>query len=121
MGITPATTGSTSAAIFADRLSCRCLGHLVSSLPSCPRRWLPPVLEIHQPTPQAVEPVPCGERWLSLQALFWLSIVLWLVSLFSYALILSGHPRHRRQLYRTLILAAVAAMVTGGLYMLVGM
>jgi len=75
--------------------------------------------------------------------LFWLSIALWLVALVTYALILSaneqlqrkgarisvfipfealfrgsGYSRSLKYLYRTLILAAIGAMVTGGLYLL---
>ena len=53
-----------------------------------------------------------------MSALFWISITLWLLALFAYALILSGHTRRRRFLYRTLIAAAVAAILTGGLYLL---
>ena len=74
--------------------------------------------------------------------LFWLSIVLWMVSLVSYALILSGkeqlerkgarmsifipfeallhdggYSRSLRYLYRTAVLSAIGAMLTGGLYM----
>lgn len=52
-----------------------------------------------------------------MSALFWISIALWLLALFSYALILSGHTRRRRFLYRTLLAAAIAAMLTGGLYL----
>jgi len=52
-------------------------------------------------------------------ALFWISIALWMVALFSYALILSGHTRSRKFLYRTVIVSAIAAMLTGGLYMVV--
>jgi hypothetical protein len=75
--------------------------------------------------------------------LFWLSIVLWLVALVSYALIVSGKERLERKharvpvfipfealfhstsysrsikyLYRTLFLSAIGAMVTGGFYLL---
>ena len=53
-------------------------------------------------------------------SLFWISIALWLVALLAYALILSGRARPRKYLYQTLILSAIAALVTGGLYMLVG-
>ena len=53
-------------------------------------------------------------------SLFWISIALWLVALLAYALILSGPARSRKYLYQTLILSAIAALVTGGLYMLVG-
>lgn len=74
---------------------------------------------------------------------FWLSIGFWIVTLVSYALILSGdeqlerrdarmsmfipfevlfqdsgYSRYSRYLYRTLILSAVLAMVTGGLFLL---
>ena len=75
--------------------------------------------------------------------LFWVSIVLWLATLVSYALILSGNEQLQRKdagmsvfipfealfdsskysrslkyLYRTLVLSAIGAMVTGGLYLL---
>ncbi len=75
--------------------------------------------------------------------LFWLSIALWLVALVSYALILSADEQLQREdarmsvfipfealfhttsysrslkyLYRTLVLSAIGAMVTGGLYLL---
>lgn len=53
--------------------------------------------------------------------LFWISIALWLVALFAYALILSGHGRSHKYLYRTLVLSAIVAMLTGGLYMVVGL
>ena len=78
-------------------------------------------------------------------ALFWLSIGLWMLALVSYALILSGnehlerkearmsaiipfgalphgtgYPRCLRQLYRLPILSAIGAMVTGGLFLLTG-
>ena len=77
--------------------------------------------------------------------LFWLSIGLWVLCLVSYALILSGdehlerkevgtsefipfrarppgaaYPRPLRYLYRILILAAIGAMLTGGLFLLTG-
>lgn len=76
---------------------------------------------------------------------FWMSIGFWLVSLVSYALILSGneqlerrnakismfipfemlfhdsgYSRYSRYLCRTLILSAVLAIVTGGLFLLTG-
>ncbi len=75
--------------------------------------------------------------------LFWLSIVLWMVALVSYALIVSGdeqlgrkharapvlipfaalfhttsYSRSLKYLYRTLFLSAIGAMVTGGFYLL---
>lgn len=77
--------------------------------------------------------------------LFWLSIALWIVSLLSYALILSGKEQSQRNdarvsggfvldalfggagyarslkyLYRTLVLSAIGALVTGGLYLSFG-
>lgn len=77
--------------------------------------------------------------------LFWLSIGLWVLSLVSYALILSGseqlerkdagrsifipfevlfqgsgYSRYVRILYRVLIGSAVGAMLTGGLFLLTG-
>lgn len=58
-----------------------------------------------------------GDQIVSL--LFWISVGLWMVALFAYALILSGHTRSKRYLYRTVILSAIAAMLTGGLYMVV--
>jgi hypothetical protein len=54
-----------------------------------------------------------------MRALFWTSIALWMVALFAYAVILSGHARSHKYLYRTLVLSAIAAMLTGGLYMVV--
>ena len=54
-----------------------------------------------------------------MSALFWISIVFWLVALFAYALILDGHTRLRKYLYRALVLSAIVALVTGGLYMVV--
>lgn len=78
--------------------------------------------------------------------LFWLSIALWLVSLVSYALILSGREQLQRKdtgksagiffsalfgdtgytgsvkyLYRTLVLSAIGALVTGALYLSFGL
>lgn len=78
-----------------------------------------------------------------MSVLFWLSIALWIVALASYAMILSsdeelqrkgagmsvfiplealfqivGHSRSRRLLYRALVLSAIGAMVSGGLYLL---
>lgn len=78
--------------------------------------------------------------------LFWLSIALWLVSLVSYALILSGREQLQRNdmgkpagnffgalfgdtgytgsvkyLYRTLVLSASGALVTGALYLSFGL
>ncbi len=80
-----------------------------------------------------------------MNVLFWLSIGLWVVALVSYALILSGNEQLQRRsagmsvfmpfealfhstrysrslkyLYRILILSAIGAMVTGGLYLLSG-
>jgi hypothetical protein len=77
--------------------------------------------------------------------LFWLSIGLWMISLVSYALILSGHEqldrkdarmsffipfevlfhssgysRYVRYLYRILVVSAVGAVLTGGLFLLTG-
>ena len=73
--------------------------------------------------------------------LLWLSIGLWVLALVSYAVILSGneqlegkqamipfgarshsagHPRPSRHLYRILILSAIGALVTGGLFLLTG-
>jgi hypothetical protein len=77
--------------------------------------------------------------------LFWVSIGLWVVALVSYALILSGgeqlerkdarrsifipfeellrgsaYSRYSIYLYRTLILSAAGAMLTGGLFLLTG-
>jgi hypothetical protein len=77
--------------------------------------------------------------------LFWLSIGLWVVCLVSYALILSGneqlerkgarmsifipfevlfhssgYSRYVRILYRILVVSAVGAMLTGGLFLLTG-
>ncbi len=76
---------------------------------------------------------------------FWLSIGLWVVALVSYALILSGneqlqrksarmsvfipfealfrrvrYSRTRKYLYRILIVSAMGAMMTGGLFLLTG-
>ena len=76
---------------------------------------------------------------------FWISIGLWVVALVAYALILngneqlerrdtrmsvfipfkvlfqdSGYSRYSRLLYRTLILSAFGAMLSGGLFMLTG-
>ncbi len=76
---------------------------------------------------------------------FWLSIGLWIVALVSYALILSGNEQLQRKsarmpvfipfevlfrsaryshslkyLYRILILSAIGAMVTGGLFLVTG-
>jgi len=53
-------------------------------------------------------------------ALFWISIALWLVTLLAYALMLGGYSRSRKFLYRVLIMSAIVAMLTGGLYMAVG-
>jgi hypothetical protein len=75
--------------------------------------------------------------------LFWLSIGLWVVALVSYAMILNGNEqlqrkvarmsvfvpfetlfhsvassRARKVIYRTLVVSAVGAMVTGGLFLL---
>ncbi len=80
-----------------------------------------------------------------MNVLFWLSIGLWIVALVSYALILSGneqlqrksarmsvfipfealfrsarYSRSRKYLYRILIMSAMGAMVTGGLFLLTG-
>lgn len=80
-----------------------------------------------------------------MKALFWLSIGLWVIALVCYALILSGKERLERRdagmsifipfevlfdssrysyslkfLYRALVLSAVGAMVTGGLFLLSG-
>ena len=77
--------------------------------------------------------------------LFWLSIGLWVIALVSYALILDGneqqerkenlmsviipfgtpshgavHSRSLRHLYRILVLSAIGAILTGGLYLLTG-
>ena len=77
--------------------------------------------------------------------LFWLSIALWLMTLVAYALILSGneqlqrkdagisvfipfrklfhssgHSRSLKYLYPALVLSAIGAIVTGGLYLLTG-
>ncbi len=82
----------------------------------------------------------------SVSFLFWLSIALWLVSLVSYALILSAREQLRRKdtgrsagiffgalfadtghtgsvkyLYRTLVLSASGALVTGALYLSFGL
>ncbi len=76
---------------------------------------------------------------------FWLSIGLWIVALVSYALILSGneqlqrksarmfvfipfealfrsarYSRSRKYLYWILIMSAIGAMMTGGLFLLTG-
>lgn len=78
-----------------------------------------------------------------MNVLFWLSIGLWVVALVSYAMLLSGneqlrrkgarmsvfvpfealfqgagHPRSRRFFYRILVLSAIGAMVSGGLFLL---
>jgi len=78
-----------------------------------------------------------------MKVLFWLSIGLWVVALASYAMILSaneqlqrkgagisvfmpfealfqiaGNPRPSRLLYRILVLSAIGAMVSGGLFLL---
>lgn len=75
--------------------------------------------------------------------LFWLSIALWAIALSCYALILSGkerlersnarmsifvpfeelfesshYSRYLKYLYRALVLSAVGAMLTGGLFLL---
>lgn len=52
-------------------------------------------------------------------ALFWISIALWMVALFSYALMLSGQTRSRKLLYITVIVSAIGATLIGGLYMVV--
>jgi uncharacterized membrane protein YbhN (UPF0104 family) len=82
-------------------------------------------------------------RDLIVNVLFWLSIGLWVVALASYAMLLSsneqlqredarmsvfvpfealfqsaGYSRSRRFFYRTLVLSAIGAMVSGGLYLL---
>lgn len=78
-----------------------------------------------------------------MKVLFWLSIGLWLVALVSYAALLSGSERQhgketgtpsiiafdalrqgdgssrvRSILYRTLVLSAIGAMLSGGLFLL---
>ncbi|NCF29057.1 MAG: hypothetical protein GWP69_16860 [Gammaproteobacteria bacterium] len=80
-----------------------------------------------------------------MNVLFWFSIGLWVVALISYAMLLSaneqlqrkdagmsvfipfeklfhnvGASRARRYLYRTLVVSAIGAMVTGGLFLLTG-
>jgi hypothetical protein len=53
-------------------------------------------------------------------ALFWISIALWLVALLAYALMLGGYSGSRKLLLRVVIFSAIAAMLTGGLYMAAG-